>query len=696
MTSAAPSPGIPTRLSRGALVLLAFLSVLPYLNGLTGEFTYDDKLIIRDNARLSSPSRLGEIFTTHYFGGPMASGTAYRPLVLVTYAVQRWTTGNRTFFFHLVNVALHAGTTLLLASWLLGLGFRAAPVLAVSSLFAVLTIHVEAVTGLVGRAEVLAALLVFASARWFLDATAGERLVRRFYLGSLAAFLAAVFVKENAIVVPALIGLGELVRGEPEPIATRVRRLLRERGAALAGYLVPVVVLFGVRRLVLNGFLMSKDAGVFDLENPLVVVSPAVRIGNAAILLWRYVWKTFVPVGLSADHSAYALPLDTRITQVRSLLALTALAAAALATLLFARRRSLAAFGAALFIGTFLPTANFVFPIGTIYAERLMYLPSAGLLCVAVGLAVGGPRAVPRPAAWPWRETAVVALVLLSIGATWSRNRVFENDSALYADMIVKVPSSAKAHYNYAYDAIRRKVKDVPKAHVRQAVEIFPRYYDAWALLGKLEWDDERLPEAVAAYRRAVEIFPHYENGRWGLAKTLETSGARAEAEQAFRAGIKEFPQSYPLAYHFASFLEEGDCYEEAEIEWARAVKAGSGAARARLAHARVLSHLERENDSWNEARWALVNDSDNLDARQFLARRYEAAGKILGAAGELQRAVRSHPQDAQVGAQYLELLDRHPELRSRRSLTVPTIVARFGARPTDLRLRAALGIFAD
>jgi tetratricopeptide (TPR) repeat protein len=693
LTIGLKAPAPKRRLSRGALSLLAFLSVLPFLNGLTGDFTYDDKLIIRDNTRLSSPGHFGEIFTTHYFGGPLASGTAYRPLVLVTYALQRWTTGNRTFFFHLGNVALHAGVTILLASWLLGLGFPRGPTLAVGALFAVLTIHVEAVTGLVGRAEVLAALLVFASARLWIDATEGDRIRVRPYLVSLAAFLAAVFVKENAVVVPALVGLGELVRGQPEPLWERVRRIIRERGLALAGFLVPVCILFGVRRAVLKGFLMSKEAGVFDLENPLVAVSPAVRIGNAAILLWRYVAKTFLPIGLSADHSAYALPLDARITQARSLLALAALAAAAVVTLLFARRRPLAAFGAALFIVTFLPTANFVFPIGTIYAERLMYLPSAGLLCVAVGLALDGPRSVPRPAAWPWREIAVLALVLPSIGATWVRNRVFASDSALYADMIVKVPNSAKAHYNYAYDALRRNVKDVPKAHARQATTIFPRYYDAWALLGKLEWDDGRLAPAIAAYRRAVEIFGHYENGRWGLAKTLEVSGARAEAEQAFHAGIKEFPDSYPLAYHYASFLEESDRYEEAEIEWARAVRAGAGAGKARLAHAHILSVLHREKEAWNEARWALVADPGNSDARLFLSSRYEASGKILAAAAELFRAVRSRPDDPAIAATFLELLNRHPELRGRRTLAVPMIVDRFGARPKDPRLRAALGV---
>ena len=53
---------------------LALLAVLPFLNGLAADFTYDDKLIIRDDAadRLARAA-LAEIFTTQYFGGSLAT-----------------------------------------------------------------------------------------------------------------------------------------------------------------------------------------------------------------------------------------------------------------------------------------------------------------------------------------------------------------------------------------------------------------------------------------------------------------------------------------------------------------------------------------------------------------------------------------------------------------------------------------------
>lgn len=679
-----------TRLSRAAALALSLLAIAPFSSGLGGGFTYDDKLIIRDNPRLASPARVGEVFTTHYFGGSLATGTAYRPLVLLTYALERWTFGNQPLSYHIVNAVLHAAVTVAFAAWLLAIGFPRGPSLAAAALFAVLTIHVEAVTSLVGRAEVLSALLVFVSAILWLRATNGERLRWGAFAGSVLAFFAAVFVKENAVVLPGVVLISELFRGGSgsEPVV-RWRALFRTRAPALAGLAMPIVLLFVTRKLVLKGFLISKEAGIFDLENPLVAMPAPLRAANAAALIFRYVAKTFVPVGLCADHSAYALSLAPSFGDPRAWVGAVGLVAGILVTVRAWKTRPLVAFGALLFFGTFLPTANILFPIGTIYAERLVYLPSAGLMCLVVGALVPATRQVPRPSVWPWRPVLLTLVVLAYAAATLARSRVFLDDETLYADMIVKMPGSAKAHYNVAFDASRRGDAKLALPEARRAREIFPRYYDAWALEGKLLWDEKKLNEAIACYRKSVEILPHYENGRWGLAKVLQESGRTEEAGKAFDEGLKEFPDSYPLAYHHAALLEEQGRIAEAEEAWQRAVKAGEGAGLARLSHARVLARLGREPEAWNEARRALVADSRLVGARVFLAERYERAGKTLAAAGELTRACRTQPGDEETLAFLLELAARHPEVRSRASLALAAAPAQERVKPGERLSRA-------
>ena len=671
---------------------LALLALLPFLNALPYDFTYDDKLIIRDDERIATPAHVGEIFTTQYFGGALTSAQNYRPVLLLTYAVEEWVHGNRAWLFRAVNLVLHAAVTLAFASWLVALGFGAPESTASAALFAVATIHVEAVTSLVGRAELLAALCVFAVALLWLRATREGRLARRPYAAALGVFFLGVFVKENAVVAPGVILLGELFRdGRGRSPREAWRGLSRSARWGLAGFILPLAALFAARRVVIKGFLISKEAGIFELENPLVVLSFPVRVVNALNLALRYLGKTFLPIHLSADHSAYALPLVRSLREPAAWPGLLGALAAAVFALALWRRRPLAALGLCLFWGALFPVSNVPFVIGTIFAERLAYLPSAGLFCFAAGLLAAPVREVPRPAR-PWRESLLFAVVVAYAAATAARNRVWKDDVTLYADMVAKFPGSAKAHYNVAWDAQRESRRAEAVTQLREAVAIYPGYYDAWALLGKQLWDEKKWDEAIACYRKSVEIYPSYENGNWGLAKTLEESGRVEEARKAFEAAKERCPDSYPVAYHRAAFLEEHGTLEEAEDAWDDAVENGDGAVSARLAHARVLRKLGREEEAWDEARWALVSDPENGEARRFLAEGYERAGRTIAAGAEWTRAVRANPQDQLLASELLEYAVRHPGTRPRARLCLPGI-RRSIPRP-DARLARALAAF--
>ncbi len=626
-------PAVPQGLSRLEALLLSFLAVLPFLNGLPADFTYDDKLIIRDNERIAEPSRAREIFTTQYFGGSLSSAQNYRPSVLLTYAVGRWVHGNRPALFRAVNIGLHAAATVALAAWLLATGFPRGPSLAVAALFAAVPIHVEAVTSLVGRAETLSALLVLSAALLWLRATDSARLKAAPYAAALLLFLVAVFVKESAVILPGLVVLGELFRrGRWRGLGTTWRETAPQVRVAFLGFLGPLGLLFTARWIVLKGLLISREAGIWELENPLVALPVPLRIANALTLTLRYVVKTLVPAGLSADHSAHALRLASSLVEPRAWGGALVLALAAAAAWRLRKDRPLALFGVLLFLGSLFPASNVPFVIGTIYAERLMYLPAAGVLAAVAGVLSPPWRAVPRPARWPWRPALLAATVLAWGVTAAARNLVWRDDRALFADMVEKFPRSAKAHYNVAYDAGRRGEAEVQKRHLEAAVALFPNYYDAWASLGRIAWTEERWDDAVAAYRRSVEIFPAYENGRWGLAKTLEEAGRRDEAGTAWDEAARAVPQSYPVAWHRAAFLAAEGKLDEAVLEWRRAIPLGGGAASVHLELARVLDRRGRDGDrteAWKEARRALATDPAWVEARLFLVSRFRAvAGK--------------------------------------------------------------------
>lgn len=92
-----------------------------------------------------------------------ASHKSYRPVTVLTFRFNYLTTGLDVRALHGVNVALHAAVAMLvLAIARNALGLAREPALCAALLFAVHPVHVEAVTGVVGRAELLAAAFALA------------------------------------------------------------------------------------------------------------------------------------------------------------------------------------------------------------------------------------------------------------------------------------------------------------------------------------------------------------------------------------------------------------------------------------------------------------------------------------------------------------------------------------------------------
>jgi tetratricopeptide (TPR) repeat protein len=647
-----------------AAVLIA-ACILTYANGLGGGFTYDDKAIVRDNPRIRSPGNVSQIFATSYFGGPRGAGTVYRPVLLLSYAVQWWIHGRQAVAFHAVNVLLHAGATLLLAALFLRIAIPPAAAFAGALLFAVAPIHVEAVTSLVGRGEVLAAvftlLYLHLALRHFRLSTfalrASEdrspaasppspfelRRTRRLpaLLAALLCYALAVLTKESGSSAPALAlllfvfveegGLRErlgraFVRGLP---------VLCGSGAALAG-------VFLLRRWVLGGFIKSPGTGIFEVENALFPLDPLLRAVNACVILFRYLGRTVFPLHLSADESAWSIEVVSGKSPlaIGAVLLLAGITAAALWRL---SSRSPLALGFLFFCLTFLPASNLLFPIGTIFAERLAYLPSAGL-CLAAGALIaggaarrgssGGPCGPPNPpAALPPRRSRFLAAAVLLLGArTIVRNSVWWSDEGLFLNLVRTAPESAKAHYDIAYIWADERQYSRARKQYEQATEIYEDYWDAWAGKGRVEKEMGLLSDAEDSYESAIEANPRYENGYFGLGQVREARGDSAGAEEIYRKGLAQKKESLPLAYRLAVVRSRLE-WPAALADWRRALALGPSTPSVHADFASWLLRVGKTEDAAREARQALALEPRYLPALRLLAERDALSGRTFAEA---------------------------------------------------------------
>jgi tetratricopeptide (TPR) repeat protein len=528
--------------SRRTVSLVAVLAVLPYLNALRADFTFDDVGVIRDNAAVRA------LPAVNLLGYVYQPGALYRPLTMLTYSANA-SVSAEPFGFHLVNVALHVLVSI--AVLLLARQFLASPIaaLAAAALFAVHPIHTEAVTGIVGRAELLAALGVLAallaSARSLRAAGANRRL---WLTLSLAAFAAALLAKENAFTA---LGLLAVLHWWIEP-----RESLRRRLVVLLPYAAVAVGYLALRVAVVGSLALPEVPDLLD--NPLAHVDTASRLRTATIVLWQYVDQLTVPLQLSADYSFNQIPVALSWGDARFLGAAVLCTTLALATLLAARRAPLLAIAALFVVIPLALTANVLFAIGTIKAERLLYLPSVGW-CLAAGWLLGCTAVRHRRAA----VGALVALLLVFGIRAALRNEQWRDDATLYTATLADAPASAKAHHNLAVALERAGRLDEAMAQFRRTLDIYPDYASAAFGIGCIYEAKGVDAGAVYWYERAVRTEPALARAHFRLGLLRVQTGEYDSAEAAFRTALASEPLSPMLLVNLSAVrLSQGDRWQ--------------------------------------------------------------------------------------------------------------------------------------
>jgi hypothetical protein len=118
--------------------------------------------------------------------------------------------------------------------------------------------------------------------------------------------------------------------------------------------------------------------------------------------------------------------------------------AAAIIVALLYRRNKAAFFGAGLALVALLPASNLVIPIGTIMAERLLYLPAVGFsICLTLALY----SLCRRVRAGEQAPLVLGLLIVAAFGArTWVRNKDWRDDFTFWSAAVQTSPRSFKSH----------------------------------------------------------------------------------------------------------------------------------------------------------------------------------------------------------------------------------------------------------
>jgi tetratricopeptide (TPR) repeat protein len=313
-------------------------------------------------------------------------------------------------------------------------------------------------------------------------------LSRRSGPAAAVAFLAALLCKESAVALPAWLLLVERPRRAHAWLIAGAAAYLALRAASF-GFTAPAV---------------SHDSNVL-LGEPL-----GVRVLTALHLLGLALRLILAPVELSADY-AFAALLPSRGVSLDVALGALGLVALVAAAWLARRRAPDVTRGVAIFLVGFATIANVGALLPALFAERLLYLPAAG---IAVALA-GALR----------HRRLGLALAALLVAGNLARSVVrdgdWRDDLALFSTAVETTPDSARAWFN----------------------------------LGSAQRRAGRLDDALASLARATAIAPDWAKPRTAAGAALDQLGRPELAEPQLRRALALDPDLDEAAYNYALFL---------------------------------------------------------------------------------------------------------------------------------------------
>ncbi len=495
---------------------LALAAGAAYANSLANRFAYDDVAIIHDDVRVHGLHHLAAIFSRPYWADYGRALGLYRPATTLAFALE-WTLGaGAPWLFHLASVALHAAVCVLLFLLLERLVGQLGALLG-ALVFAVHPLHTEVVANIVGQAELLAGLGVLAAClAWTRRPDAGP-LPRRTLAGVAVAYALAVFAKESAIVVPALLVTLDLAQ----------RRVTLSRDSLLP-YLRRVLPTMAVLTGIALLYLLARRAVIGSFAGG--DVAPSIPfLARDHFWMGLRAWQEYLrllvfPADLSSDYSP-AVILPVHGWTAETLLGGGLLAGVVLLALATPWRPGIG-LPAAWFLLTVLIVSNLFFPIGVLLAERTLYLPS---VAVAIAVAFATPELAAR---YPRPALAVAAgVLLLALAArTWVRNPDWRDQNAVVEAMVRDHPESYRAQWHVAVRAAEHK--DTVAAD------------EAWLLAYRLWPGDSRLLSEFASYsigrgrasfalnllRQSLAIHPGDQRAQELVATALITLGRNREA----------------------------------------------------------------------------------------------------------------------------------------------------------------------
>lgn len=523
-----------TYLFNNFLLLVALLSVL-YSNSFHVPWFLDDQANIVENPSVHLQQLSWSEIQRTFYAHPDSLCQLYRPVAVFSLALNWFIGQDNPLGYHIVNLCLHILTAFflyLVCLYLIRLSLtpetfnRSGHFIALLAalLWAMNPIQTQAVTYIVQRMAVLAALFSIIGIFFFLKARTAASVQKIVFFGicCVLAFFFALGSKENAILFPCSLILIDYI------FFKSYRKILRHRTHKKI-----FLLLFSSALVLIIGFIIFSGASLPGLSYANRTFTLTQRALSAPYILLFYLSLLFFPSAgrLSIEHDIF---LPTSFLSHWTTLPSLILCLVLLALALYRREKNPLFAFALLFYFLNHAVESTIIHVEPIFEHR-NYLPSLFLfLPIAAwltSLLERSQKTYIRAAMF----TGIIAILIFFGINTYTRNQVWASPLSLWQDARNKAPNSNRAAINLASEYI--KLGDIKNAALlsEQAYDLWhptKHYAQALALNGQGVVADitNQHHKASLFFKQSLALLPIYGEARTNLVLSLSKQHRFQEA----------------------------------------------------------------------------------------------------------------------------------------------------------------------
>ena len=572
---------------------------LCYVNFGGGTFHYDAFHSLVENPHIRSLANIPGFFADPGAFSGDAEKKMYRPLLLVSYAVQYALHGLEPLGYLLGNWLIHCAVSLLVGALVSRILDDPRAGLVGALFFAAHPLAGEPVNYISSRSESLAASFYLAT---FLLHNRGRREL------ALICFALGLLVKSVVITAPVLLWAYD--------------RWQRAGGRDWRRYMPFAGVAFGYIMLIsYNRFLLgSLAAPVRDWTTQLMTQCKASAY---------YLYLIAMPFELNVEHQFFetADPFD------RAFLAGAGLGVS-LGFLAWFGRFRIPGWVLIWSMVILLPTV--LLPLNMLVNERRLYLVMAGLAC--------GVGYLSRRFEWCWQMAWVICAIALCL----SRNSLWGSDLSIWGDAVKKAPRMYRTQSNWGKALQMAGREEEALAAYRRAISIDDRHADAYNNIATLYHLRGEVDQAIAWYLRALERHTNMEEIHQNLGDAYAQKGNLDLALAAYRRALDIDPKKGDIWSNYGLILYGAGDLPAAEAALRRAIELLPNHAEPYNNLANI--HVDRDQYRQAEMLYEQALEYDPEDRGEILANLgalYRSMGRFDAGRQQLEEAIARRPSVA-------------------------------------------------